>query len=336
MVRTLLARYHDRTVFFFPPQSSMLDPMENLLLLEQERARLSQSTRAANTISGYTHGWKMFSTWCAETGYVALPATDHTIALYLTHMITSGNKVASAEHRLAAIRYQHRENEIPAPDGPLVRAVVWGAKRALKQQPTQKCALTTQALKLICATVPVVDYDIRNRAILLFGFATALRRCEIARMNFEDVTINARGMLVHLRFEKQDQTGRGREIAVCPAHTPELCAIEAMRAWFSVRGDARGPLFYRFRNGRMLRIGFTGRGERVAWAVKHEVERVGLDPARYGGHSLRAGFITAAALAGATDSQIMRHTGHRDVNVLRKYIRGEDPFEGAVSGMLRL
>src|SRR5579871_498330 len=163
-------------------------------LLESRRLAFSDFTRSQNTLAGYEHGWKMFTGWCVRAGRESLPASDETIALHLTQLITDGKKISTAEHRLAAIRFKHRKNELPSPDGVLARSVT-GAKRVLKQQPKQKAALTVEDLKLICSTSADLPLDVRNRAILLFGFATALRRSEIARMNYSDISITDRGML---------------------------------------------------------------------------------------------------------------------------------------------
>lgn len=100
--------------------------------------------------------------------------------------------------------------------------------------------------------------------------------------------------------------------------------VRVLRAWLKVRRRAAGPLFVRTDRAASALAPITG--ETVNDAVKRCVELVGLDPDAYGGHSLRAGMITAAAAEGVPDTAIMARSGHRSVQTLQRYIRHRDLF----------
>ena len=160
---------------------------------------------------------------------------------------------------------------------------------------------------------------------MLVGFASALRRSSLAALRLSDVGFGPFGATVHVRYEKQDQEGKGRFIGLPFGHA-ETCPVQALRAWLDLRGLDDGPLFTR-----MLR--FEGWGcdralapQAIGDVVQAAVARIGLDPHFYGGHSLRAGFVTSAVEAGVGELLIAAQTGHRSMEILRQYFRRADLF----------
>ena len=163
--------------------------------------------------------------------------------------------------------------------------------------------------------------DIRDRAILLFGLMSSLRRAEIVAVNIEDLKWIDEGIAVLVRRSKTDRAGAGRTLLVPRAENPEFCPVRAMRAWLDLVGETRGPLFRSlWKTGRPRR---TGRlpAEQVADIVKRAALAAGLDPVLFGGHSLRAGYVTQARRAGLSWEAIMEQTGHKKIETVKRYAR---------------
>ena len=149
-----------------------------------------------------------------------------------------------------------------------------------------------------------------------------------------DLTFTDDGIEVTLRRSKTDQEGEGRKVGIPFGSAPATCPVRAVRAWIEALGAEDGPLFRVVsRSGDLLSQRASGRS--VARAVKRAAARAGLDPARFSGHSLRAGLATSAAKAGKSERAIMKQTGHRSATMVRRYIRDADLFsENAAAGLL--
>ena len=160
----------------------------------------------------------------------------------------------------------------------------------------------------------------RDRALLLLGFAGAMRRSELVALDVADVVETADGLIVTIRRSKTDQEGQGRKIGIPYGSKLATCPVRSLRAWKVRAKITEGPLFRQVnRHGKVL----EGRlGDRtVALVVKRAVAATGVDAASYAGHSLRAGLATAAAMAGVSERVIQGQTGHKSLPILRRYIR---------------
>jgi len=109
--------------------------------------------------------------------------------------------------------------------------------------------------------------------------------------------------------------------------------VRALQAWLKAAGIDEGPFFRGVdRHGNIGAGRLSDRA--VALVVKRSAEAIGLDPAHYAGHSLRAGLATSAAAAGISERAIMNQTGHRSTEILRRYIREGSLFrENAAAGV---
>ena len=173
----------------------------------------------------------------------------------------------------------------------------------------------------------------RDRALLLLGFAGALRRSELVGIDVEDVVEVPDGLTVHLRRSKTDQEGAGRLVGIPYGSNPSTCPVRAWRAWLELSGITEGPAFRSVdRHGRVGSTRLTAQA--VALVVKRHALRAGLDPGEVAGHSLRAGLATAAAEAGVPERVIAATTGHKGTAMLRRYIREGSLFrENAASAV---
>jgi integrase len=191
--------------------------------------------------------------------------------------------------------------------------------------PAQKSPTLTDDIR---AMVDAADAEIigtRDRALLLLGFAGAFRRSELVGLDVEDCTFGRDGLTIVLRRSKTDQTGVGRKIGIPYGSNPSTCPIRALQDWIEQAGITAGPLFRCVnRHGHVQTDRLSDYG--VVRIVKKLSERAGLDSAKFAGHSLRAGHATAAAIAGASERSIMAQTGHRSVQMVRRYIRDGSLF----------
>ncbi len=305
-----------------------------------ERLTSSASSYAAHakasaTRRAYRSDLRAFVAWCAPRGLSSLPATPETVALYLSDRADQGAKVASLERSLVAISQAHAAKGLPSPRGSaVVREVVKGIRRTLGVAQEQKNALLVPDLRAMLKALPPGLLGARDRALLLLGFAGAFRRAELVSLDVEDVEFTWEGLLVRLRRSKTDPEGEGRSVGVPFGSAVGSCPVRALETWLAAAGILHGALFRPpSRRGEVLDTRLSDRA--VARVVQRMAKRIGLAPARYGGHSLRAGLVTAAAKAGKPEHVIMAHTGHRSSKTLRRYIREAQLFDdNAAAGLL--
>jgi integrase len=193
---------------------------------------------------------------------------------------------------------------------------------------TKKSAVTLDHLRAMLLEIRRDDLKAkRDRAIVLLGFAAALRRSEIAALNVEDVRFEKRGLVVTIRRSKTDQEGKGAEIAVPYVPNRSLCAVRALKAWLEASDITAGPLFRSFSLWRLM-LDKPIDGRDVANLVKKLTSKARLD-GDFSGHSLRAGFATSAAAAKASLDSIARTTRHKSLSVLMSYVRPAQAFDDA-------
>lgn len=304
--------------------------------LRRERAALAAALRAPATERAYASDWSDFGDWCAAADRLALPASADTVGLYLVHLVRAGRSVATVARRCSAIAGFHAAGGHASPIGDEVRELLACIRRRLGVAPRlAKAALSLGDLRRMVDASGDGVLCARDRAVLLLGFASGLRRSEISALDIGDVDQVAAGLVVRLRRSKTDQEGRGRELGIPRGRRVATCPVRAVSRWLRQRGEAAGPLFFRGGlDGRLL-DGERLSGAGVAMVVQRLAAAVGLDASRYGGHSLRAGLATAAAELGASDRAIMGRTGHSSSEMVGRYVRhgslfASDPLRGAL------
>jgi len=313
-----------------PPDSSSLDPLRPLLASADGYVH---DARAQNTRTAYANAWAAFERWTAEKGLVALPATSATVALYLAHLADDGRKVAGIGLALVAISQRHRLAGKESPSkGAAVQETFKGIRRRLGVAQQAKRPLLVADLKAMTAALPGSLLGVRDRALLTLGFAGAFRRSELVALDVTDVSFTADGLEVALRRSKTDQEGTGRKVGIPYGSLRSTCPVRALRAWLEAAVITKGPVFRSVNR-------WSGVGERlsdkaVALVVKRHAATIGLDAAKFAGHSLRAGLATSAARAGKSERAIMNQTGHRSVTMVRRYIRDASLFsDNAAAGI---
>ena len=302
--------------------------------LEQVREYI-RASKAENTLRGYRADWKEFGTWCGTHDLSALPASPEAVAAYIADC-AGRLKVGSIQRRMNAIAEAHKAVGLESPThNAMVMNTMKGIRRTKGTAPAQKAPALTDDIR---AMVDVTDAGIigaRDRALVLLGFAGAFRRSELVGLDVEDCTFGKDGLTITLRRSKTDQTGAGRKIGIPYGANPETCPVRVLQSWLELAGITSGPLFRSIsRHGHVQ--GGRLSGIDVARVVKKLATRAGLDPAKYAGHSLRAGHATSAAIAGASERSIMNQTGHRSVQMVRRYIRDGSLFRENSAGKLGL
>jgi site-specific recombinase XerD len=297
-------------------------------------ADFARASKAKATQDAYGSDFRIFESWCRPRGLSALPATAESLCAFLADEATLGKRASTLGRRLAAIRYFHRAAGYDTPTGDeKVKAVLSGIRRTIGAAPVRKKAATSD---LVLGMLPHGSSlrELRNRAILLLGFAGAFRRSELVALNIADLEETPEGMLVTLRRSKTDQEGVGRRVAIPRGEL--ACPVAAVRAWLAAAGIIEGAIFRRILNKRAQRVTNRRLAPRnVAAIVKQGAVRLGFDPATFGGHSLRAGFVTSAVKRGANLIKITDVTGHKSLEMLKTYSRDAEAFVGhAGAGLL--
>jgi site-specific recombinase XerD len=302
--------------------------------LEQVREFI-RASKAENTLRGYQTDWRNFLEWAQAHETSPLPAAPETVAAYIAEC-AGRLKVGSIQRRLNAIAEAHKALGLESPTSAgMVRNTLKGIKRTIGTAAVQKAPTLTAEIRAMVDATDAGAIGARDRALILLGFAGAFRRSEIVGLDFEDCAFSKDGLTITLRRSKTDQHGQGRKIGIPYGSNPETCPVRTIQAWIEQAGITSGPLFRAInRHGRIQ----PGRlsGIDVAKIVKKLADRAGLDTAKYAGHSLRAGHATTAAIAGASERSIMNQTGHRSVQMVRRYIRDGNLFRENSAGKLGL
>lgn len=287
------------------------------------RASVSENTRRA-----YRSDLQHFIDWGG-----AIPATDVMIANYLA--AHAGKlSVSTLSRRLASISKAHTSKGLQSPTvSDLIKTTLRGIKRTHGRPQRVSAPLLVEDLLRVMNVMDERPKDVRDRAILLIGFAGGFRRSELVGLNVENIRHVRQGMVVNIRRSKTDQVGTGREIGI-PFARGRFCPVKSLEEWLQVAEIEDGSIFRP-----IDRHGWIGASrlspEAVSGVVKERAEEIGLDPAKYSGHSLRAGLATSAAMAGVSSLDIRKQTGHASDAMLARYVRSGELFvNNAVSHLL--
>lgn len=278
---------------------------------------------ADNTHRTYGSAIGLFRAWCDDNRCEALPASAEVVAEYIASLIAAGKRSSSAKIHVCAIAHLHKSNGHGSPtDNYLVRAVLRGSTRLRGSFVDQKLPVVAAEFKDLLQHIPCTLRGCRDRAMLALCFAGALRRSEVVALRFEDITFSEQGMTICIRKSKTDFQGRGAHIGV--PNGQSLQVASALRDWLDAANITKGAVFRPVYGNRVLPR--TVEPLLVSRVLKAYLKKAGVDPARYGAHSLRAGFITSAAEAGVSLDRIMDHSRHVEPRHVRGYVRRANLF----------
>jgi site-specific recombinase XerD len=294
---------------------------------------LAKAEKAVSTRKAYGTDFRLFKAWCDGKGVGSLPAIPETVAAFLAAEAGAGVKPSTLSRRVAAIRYAHKLAGVETPtDAEGVKATMRGIRRTFGGARNKKAPAVAAKIRSMVATAPEGLAGLRDRALLLLGFAGAFRRSELVALDVADTEENETGLLVTIRGSKTDQERQGVTIAI--ARGDVTCPVKALRAWLDAAGIEAGPLFRPIdKAGTVAASRLTCRS--VANIVKAYAARAGFDASLFSGHSLRSGFLTSAAGNGASIFKMMDVSRHKSVDTLRGYVRDAELFKDhAGAGLL--
>jgi integrase len=301
---------------------------------------LKSETLAPSSQRSLKTDWTRFALWCRDERLQALPAAPETLVRHIAWLAAEGLKFGSIKRAYAWIRVVH-DRYGQGFHTPREVATAFKALALRIGVARKKARPLTPALleKVILGPLAGSDLrDVRDRAILLLGFAGAFRESEVVNLTVEDFELTEMGLRVTVRTSKTDRVGEGLVKAIPYAEIGHeaLCPVRAVQRWIKASGITAGPVFRRVGPpGDRMRL---GEGALHTQFVERMLKRVlGPDATGFSGHSLRRGLLSSAADAGKTLDALMKTSGHKNVAMVMGYIEHANPFDKAASqGLMRL
>jgi integrase len=288
----------------------------------------------ANTRRAYEGDLRRFAEWCTSAGIAAMPSDPRTVALYMRALADVGRKHSTIMRAVGAICAAHTRAGHPSP---WTHRHVADMRAALAKElgvrPRKKTAADDDVLRRMLAVLPEGLLGLRDRALLILGWCGAFRRSELMALDVADLTKVPKGLVVLVRQSKTDQERVGEELPIFYSNVAECCPVRSLEAWLTAASIAEGPIFRQL--GRRMTLG-ARLAPRAVWdRVRRYCKLAGLPFKDFGAHSLRSGFISAAAKKGKDLDSIMRTSRHKSERVARGYIQRETLHtRGAGEGLL--
>ena len=318
----------------------MNDIITDIKALQEETLLNLQSSKATNTVRAYKSDFKDFSLFCAQNGFKALPSEPKIVSLYLTYLSTKDIKMSTLKRRLVSIGVIHKlKGHYLDTKHPSIIENVMGIKRRKGSIQKGKKPILINDLKLI---IDVIDQQqnedikkLRDRSIILIGFSGGFRRNEIVALDYEDLNFVSEGLKIDIKRSKTDQFGEGSKKALPYFDNSQYCPVLSIQKWIQISRIKSGPLFRRFTKGSNLSENRLT-DQTVALLIKEYLNLAGIDSKNYSGHSLRSGFATTAAEAGAEERTIMAMTGHKSTEMVRRYIKDANLFKNNALNKIKI
>ena len=314
-------------------------PSTDLEDLIQRANDLIRAAKAPSTRKAYQSDFRIFESWCAAHRLASLPSAPETIALYIASCVVARLAPATIARRLASISKAHQaagfENSPASTKHFIVGQVLKGARRTLGV--AQNCIdpLLLHDICRLLAACPENLLSLRDRALILIGFAGAFRRSELCAMAVADLCFSASGLVINVPRSKADQEQAGDKVAIPFGEHEDTCPIKALREWLSTAKVTEGAVFRGVdRHGRVAPTGLHR--DSIAAILKTAAARAGMNATNIAGHSVRAGMATQAALNGSSERAIAKTTRHKSRSVLRRYICPGELFRENASASLGL
>ena len=276
--------------------------------LELETLKNLKNSKASNTLRAYQSDFKDFSNFCAKNGLSPMPTQPKIIAFYITHLSKS-SKFSTLKRRIASISVIHKlKGHYLDTKHPIIMENLHGIKRTLGSRQKAKKPILINDLKLIIKAID--ENKVRDKALILLGFAGGFRRSELVNILHEDIEFVSEGVKILIKRSKTDQSGEGIIKAIPYFDNQEFCPVLTLKKYLNQKISINTE-------DKVFEIS----DKSVALIIKKYAQKAGLDPSSYAGHSLRSGFATTAAEFGAEERNIMAMTGHKTTQMVRRYIQ---------------
>ena len=293
--------------------------------LEIQTLKNLKNSKSSNTLKAYQSDFKDFSAFCSKNGMQSIPSQPKILALYLTHL-SKTSKFSTLKRRIASISVIHKlKGHYLDTKHPIIMENLHGIKRSLGSKQTPKKPILINDLKLIIKAIGNEKDKLRDKALILIGFAGGFRRSELVNLNKEDIEFVTEGVKIFIKRSKTDQFGEGSIKAIPHFDNQEFCPVIALNQYLKFKNNIP--------NEKKI---FNISDKSVALIIKKYAQKAGLDKSRYAGHSLRSGFATTAAEFGAEERNIMAMTGHKTTQMVRRYIQDANLFKNNALNKIKL
>ncbi len=297
----------------------MSDLVKDIVSIELETLNNIKSSKSLNTIRAYKSDFKDFSNFCKKNNFKSLPADPKIVSFYITHL-SSISKVSTLKRRLASISVVHKIKGFYIDiKHPLIIENFMGIQRKLGVFQKSKKPILINELKEIIKTIESTEKNeikkIRNKALILVGFAGGFRRSELVNIKLDDLEFTKEGLKIFIQRSKTDQSGEGMTKAIPYFKDKNFCPVVSIKNWIEIIKSKTNSLIFDISD------------KMVAVLIKKYLQKAGFDNTKYSGHSLRSGFATVAADHGADEKSIMNMTGHKSSSMVRRYIKETNLFK---------
>ena len=317
----------------------MNELVTDLKKLHEDTLNNLKLSKANNTLRAYKSDFRDFGVFCAKHGFKSMPTEPKVVSLYLTHLSTS-SKISTLRRRLVSIGVVHKlKGHYLDTKHPVIIENLMGIKRKKGSLQTGKKPILINHLKQIINVIDEQKIEkikkLRNRTIILIGFAGGFRRTELISIDHEDLDFVEEGVKITLKRSKTDQYGEGSVKGLPYFDNSQYCPVVSIRKWIEISKINSGALFRRFTKGSKLSDNRLS-DQTVALLIKDYLKIAGIESRNYSGHSLRSGFATSAAESGAEERSIMAMTGHKSTEMVRRYIKEANLFKNNALDKIKL
>ena len=318
----------------------MSDLTTDIKTIQEETILNLKSSKANNTIRAYKSDFHDFGLFCVKNGFKSLPTNPKTLSLYLTYLATKDNKISTIKRRIVSIGVVHKmKGHYLDTKHPAIVENLLGIKRRKGVKQKGKKPLLINDLKQL---INVIDEEnsseikiARDRTIILLGFGGGFRRNELVSIDYEDLEFVNEGIKINIKKSKTDQFGEGSIKALPYFDNPHYCPVKSIQSWIKISKINQGSIFRKFHKGiKLSNIRLSDQS--VALLIKYYLDLAGIDNKNYSGHSLRSGFATSAAEAGAEERSSMAMTGHKSTEMVRRYIKEANLFKNNALNKIKI
>ena len=318
----------------------MSEIITDIKKLQDETLKNLRSSKSVNTVRAYKSDFEDFTLFCIKNGFKSLPTEPKIVSLYLTYLSSKNVRTSTIKRRLVSIGVIHKmKGHYLDTKHPIIVENFMGIKRLKGISQNGKKPLLINDLKEIIDVINKQEEPdlkkLRNKALLLIGFAGGFRRNELVSLNFEDLDFVFEGVKINIKRSKTDQFGEGFTKGIPHFENYLYCPVKNLKNWLNISKIKKGPIFVRFSKGvNLTNIRLTDQS--VALIIKEYLTKAGVDNKNYSGHSLRSGFATSAAEAGAEERSIMAMTGHKSSEMVRRYIKEANLFKNNALSKIKI
>lgn len=299
--------------------TSQIYELADMELVAEKAKDYIANAKSKNTRKSYRSDWNDFDRWCRSRGLTPMPASPETIVAYLIEKAET-LKMATLDRRLVSIRQAHSMAGYPFDKGHvMIKETLKGIKNTHGKPQTAKAPILVEDLRAMVNNLSDGLQGTRDRALLLLGFTGAFRRSELVSLKVEDLRFTREGIEIMLRRSKTDQEGKGTTLPIPYGSNPETCPVRSIQSWLEASNVKEGYLLRGInKHGHISEKGMNPAS--VALIIKRN-DHIKDRELEFGGHSLRAGFCTQAALNGVSAHASMRQARQKKVETHQKYIR---------------